>query len=159
MHNVSVSRTIGFPADRVWEVLDDFGAVYRYHPLVERSPLRNGVGSGEGAERTCHFVGGDRIVERITDYDPGRSYTVAIIDTGKFPVKSAVVRFSVGALDSPSTRVGIEMAFQPKFGAVGWLLGVTVMRRQFRKVLAGILAGLETHLRTGRTVGAGQEAA
>lgn len=155
MHHVSVTRTIGVPADRVWEVVDDIGAVYRYHPLVERSPIRNGIPSGEGAERVCHFVGGNRITERITDYEPGAGYTINIIEPGKFPLKSAAARFSVHPLGPARTRVGFDMRFQPKFGLVGWLMGKTVMRSQFRKVLDGVLAGLETHLRTGETVGAG----
>lgn len=154
MHHVNVTRTIDMSADRVWEVVDDFGAVYRYHPLVEQSPIRNGVPSGEGAERVCHFVGGNSITERITQYQPGAGYTIDIIEPGNFPLKSATARLSLHPQGAASTRVGFEMVFQPKFGPVGWLMGKTVMRSQFRKVLDSVLAGLETHLRTGETVGA-----
>jgi hypothetical protein len=154
MHHLNVTRTIDIPADRVWEVVDDFGAVYRYHPLVEQSPIRNGIPSGEGAERVCHFGGGNSITERISQYEPGASYTIDIIEPGKFPLKSAAARLSVHPLGPGRTRVGFDMAFQPKFGPVGWLMGKTVMRGQFRKVVGGMLAGLETHLRTGETVGA-----
>jgi len=45
------------------------------------------------------------------------------------------------------------MAFRPKFGPVGWIMGKTVMTRQFTKILGRVLAGLEEHAETGEVVG------
>jgi hypothetical protein len=44
------------------------------------------------------------------------------------------------------------MSFAPKFGPVGWLMGKTVMKAQFRKTLGSVIHGLETHMRTGAVV-------
>ncbi len=152
MHHVHVDRVIDQPADAVWAILDDFGSVFRYHPLVKKSGIINGIGSGLGAGRVCHFDDGNSIREEITAYEPGRAYEVEIVDPGKFPLKRAVARLSVEPLGDARSRVGFDMAFQPKFGPFGWLMGKTVMAGQFGKILGSVLEGLETHLQTGEIV-------
>ena len=152
MHHVQVNRVIDRPADAVWAILDDFGGVYRFHPLVEKSPITNGISSGLGAQRVCHFDDGNAIREKIVAYEPGRELEVEIVDPGKFPLRRAVGRFSVEPLDNARSRVDLNMAFQPKFGPLGWLMAKTVMVPQFRKVLGHVLEGLETHLLTGEIV-------
>ena len=152
MHEVQVARTIDVPADEAWKIIDDFGGVHQYHPLVERSPIKNGVASGLGAERVCHFDNGDAITERITGYEAGREYTVEIIDMGKFPLKVAVGTIGVSPAGQDRSTVRFDFRFQPKFGPVGWLMGKTMMRSQFRKILGNVLAGLETHAKTGTIV-------
>ncbi len=152
MHEVQVARTIDVPADEAWKIIDDFGGIHQYHPLVERSPIKNGVASGLGAERVCHFDNGDAITERITGYDAGREYTVEITDMGKFPLKAAVGTFGVRPAGKGRSTVRFDFRFQPKFGPIGWLMGKTVMRYQFRKILGDVLAGLETHAKTGTVV-------
>ncbi len=152
MHEVQVARTIDVPAEEAWKIIDDFGGIHQYHPLVERSPIKNGVASGLGAERVCHFDNGDAITERITGYEAGREYTVEITDMGKFPLKAAVGTFGVRPAGKGRSTVQFDFRFQPKFGPIGWLMGKTMMRSQFRKILGDVLAGLETHAKTGTIV-------
>lgn len=152
MHKVIVGRELEIPASKAWEILDDFGAVHRYHPTIESSPIQNGIKSGLGAERVCHFDNGDSIKERVTGYEEGSEYTVEIIDPGNFPLKSAVARLTLDPLADDRSRVGLEMSFQPKYGPLGWLMGATVMQAQFRKILGDVLAGLERHALTGEIV-------
>lgn len=152
MHKVIVEREIEVPKDKAWSILDDFGAVYRYHPIVEASPIENGIPSGLGAERVCHFDNGDRIKERITEYEAGKTFTVEIVDAGKFPLKRAVARISLAPVEEARSRVRFEMSFDPKYGPVGWLMGATVMQTQFKRTLMKVLEGLETHALTGRVV-------
>ena len=153
MHKVHVHRDIAVSRERTWQILDDFGGIHRFHPLVDSSPVSNGIDSGLDAERVCHFTNGDQISERITEYDAGRSYTVEITDPGKFPLKKGVARLTVEPLTESRSRVHFEMSFEPKYGPLGWLMGKTVMRAQFGRILKDVLAGLESHARTGRIVG------
>ena len=152
MHEVNVDRVIDIGADEAWAILDDFGGIYHFHPLVERSPIKNGIGSGLGAERVCHFDDGSQITEEIIDYDAGTSYEVEITDPGNFPLVTAIARLAVEPLTDTKSRVSFKMAFKPKFGPIGWLMGKTVMTRQFRKILGSVLAGLEHHAKTGEVV-------
>ena len=152
MHTVVVEREMKIEADEAWKILDDFGAIYRFHPNVDKSPIENGIESGLGAERVCHFDNGDQVKERITGYEPGQELTVEIIDPGNFPLKTAVARINVSPNGDGASGVRFEMSFQPKFGPVGWLMGATVMQSQFRKILSQVLAGLETHAQTGEIV-------
>ena len=153
MHEVRVDRVIDISADEAWAILDDFGGIYRFHPLVERSPIKNGVGSGLGAARVCHFHDGSQITEQIIDYTAGEAYEVEITDPGNFPLVTAIARLAVEPLAEAKSRVSFNMAFKPKFGALGWIMAKTVMARQFRKILGRVLAGLEQHAKTGEVVG------
>lgn len=153
MHEVKVDRVIDISADRAWAIIDDFGGIYRFHPLVERSPIKNGVSSGLGAERVCHFHDGSRITEQIIDYTAGEAYEVEITDPGNFPLETAIARLAVEPLGDARSRVSFHMAFTPKFGPLGWVMGKTVMARQFKKILGQVLAGLEQHAKTGEIVG------
>ena len=152
MHKVVVQREIRVPLHRAWEILDDFGGVYRYHPTVEKSPIDNGIASGLGAERVCHFDNGDQIRERVTGYEKGQEYTVEIIDPGRFPLKTGKARLSLDSVDEDRSRFTFEMNFEPKYGLLGWIMGATVMQTQFRKILGQILEGFETHATTGEIV-------
>ncbi len=117
------------------------------------------MSSGLGAQRVCHFQDGNQIMEDITAYTPGREYEVEIIDPGNFPLKRAVARLAVEPLADERSRVSFHMAFRPRFGPVGWVMGKTVMTTQFTKILGRVLAGLEEHAKTGEVVGGKKAAA
>lgn len=153
MHTVEVKRTIPLPHRRVWTTIDNFGGIYHFHPLVKDSHLTNDIATGQGAQRACHFHNGGSILEEIIEYQADRSYVVRITDTGPFPLKHADARLSAEPLDGGRTLVCMRMDFTPKFGLLGWLMGKTVMKSQFTKILTSVLAGLEHHLDTGNVVG------
>ena len=153
MQQVLVSKTIEAPAVRVWEIIDDFGGVANYHPLVAASPLLGEQSSGEGAERCCTFHGGGTITERITAYEKGVGYEVTITDTGPFPLKAAIGEIRVTPAGNELSTVSFGMRFLPKFGPLGWLMGQLMMKGQFRKTLGQVLEGLDEHVRTGSVIG------
>ena len=152
MHKIVVQRQMKVPLHEAWEILDDFGGVFRYHPNVESSPIDNGIASGLGAERVCHFDNGDQIKERVTAYEEGQGYTVEIIDPGKFPLNTAEARLTLDSVDEDRSRFTFVMNFEPKYGPLGWIMGATVMQTQFRKVLGQVLEGFESFATTGETV-------
>lgn len=152
MFEVKTERVINASPEETWEILDDFGGIYRFHPRVDRSPLVNGRATGVGAKRVCHFDDGNAITEEIVDYQAGRGYTVEITDPGKFPIVESFGELSMEPVDSGSTRVTFQIRFTPKFGLLGRVMGRTIMVPQFRKIMTSVLAGLETHARTGAIV-------
>ena len=153
MQSISVSRTVDATVSQTWDAIDDFGCIARFHPLIERSPITNGRSSGVGAERECHFYAGGHIKERVVAVDPERSTEIEFLEFGPFPMTRARARFDLRPADGGRTDVTFTMRYTPKFGPLGVLMAKTVMGVQLRKAIAGLLDGLDAHLRTGRTVG------
>lgn len=152
MHEIMVTREIPTSKERIWKVLDDFGAISTYHPQVERSPITNGVTSGKGARRTCYFQGGGSCDEEITAYRPGTGYTFAVSNFVSFPVARAVADFDISQVAHGTSRVTFRMRFIPKFGPMGWVMAKLMMKAQFRKIMGQILKGLEDQVLAGQVV-------
>ena len=125
MHNVRTKKQINRSARDVWEVIDDFGGIYRFHPLVETSPVISDKSTGLGAERQCNFYGGGAVKERITGYDKGKSMNIEIYDSGPFPLKKAKANLAVRPISDNRSEVDFEIDFVPKYGPVGWLMAKT----------------------------------
>ena len=153
MHTVSAARTIDSPVATVWNVLDDVGNVYRFHPMVESSEIINDVTTGEGAKRQSNLYDGGALLEEIVESDPEHRQVVNVIDAGPFPLREAVATFDLKSIDENSTEVTMTMSFVPKFGPVGWLMAKLMMKNKLRAMCGDILAGLDTHLQTGEIVG------
>ena len=154
MHTTTVRRTFEVSADRVWAAFDDFGGIHKFHPMIESSPLTGGQAKGLGCERACHLYGGGVLKERVTHYEAGRRMTVQITDAGPFPIRHAVADIEVVPDGPRASSVTFTMAFEPKFGALGWLMAKVIMVRQFRRLVEQVLDGLATHLDTGQRIGA-----
>ena len=153
MHHVSVNHKINAPAAKVWEVLDKFSEIYKYHPFVKHSENLNQQDSGLGAERSCHFEDGNIIKERIIAYEKDKSYHVEIYDPGNFPLHKAIALLDVKPEGKNISIVTFNMSFQPKYGPAGWLMAKMMTKKQFASILKKVLQGLDTHLQTGGIIG------
>ncbi|MBX2796911.1 MAG: SRPBCC family protein [Myxococcales bacterium] len=151
MSTVHIERPMSHGADRVWEALSDIGGIYRFHPLVARSPLTSSHATGLGASRTCHFHDGNHIDERVVGWQEGERVDIEIV-RGSMPLKQAHASLAVRP-SAEGSVVSMTMDYTPKFGIVGSVLDALMMRRQFRKVVSQILEGLDEHLRSGDVVG------
>lgn len=153
MHELSISKVINAPKSRVWEELKDFGSIYKVHPMIETSPVTNGIPSGNGSERTCVMYNGGEIKEKVFDYHEGEKYSVEVIDPGPFPIETSLVTISVTEISANQTQVSFDMKFLPKYGAIGNAMAKLVMKKQFSSILMGVIDGLQTHIQTGQLVG------
>ena len=48
--NLRIEADLRVPGRDVWHVLNDFGGHYRFNPLIELSPITNGIESGLGTD-------------------------------------------------------------------------------------------------------------
>ncbi len=151
MSIVEVSRDIPLPTADVWTALADISGVHRFHPSVSRSALLGEQPQGIGARRTCEFYDGNRIEEEVVRWEEGRSMEVEIT-AGSMPLTRARARLELEPRLNGS-RVVMRMDYTPKWGPLGKLMDVMMMRERFRATLAGVLEGLQTHLETGAVVG------
>ncbi|GAB5410264.1 MAG: hypothetical protein BalsKO_26290 [Balneolaceae bacterium] len=153
MHNLIVKKTINASVEQVWSEIKDFGGIHKVHPLIEKSPVTNGIEFGNGAERTCIMYSGGEIKERVFDYVEGEKYSVEVIDPGPFPIEKSFVEISIADAGKGNSSLSFNMKFQPKFGVIGTLMAKTVMKKQFEKILGDVITGLETHIKTGKLIG------
>lgn len=145
MVRVKVTKEIALPAEKAWQLIDDFGAIQNFHPLVRESGTVGERSTGQGAERFCDFGKGNRVRERIVSYEAGESMTIAITDTAKFPLKEAIAKLSVEPRGAARSAVTFDFELAPKYGPLGWVMGSTIMAAQFRGVLESIIDGLESY--------------
>ena len=144
---------IDAPKEKVWEVLADLGNIYRWNPGVIHSYSTSEEASGEGASRHCDVQSGPikgYLEERAFDWQEGEGFKIEIYDSS-LPVKRVIVQFAVQARGE-GTVVEVTPEFQLKFGLVGVVLERLMFGPQFRKGMAGLLAGLKYHVETGEEV-------
>lgn len=148
---ITTSKRIAARAGDVWELLDDFGSFHLVNPLLECSPVINGVARGVGAERECQFYDGSMIRERITAVRAGQSIEIAIT-ASSLPIREGRVLLSVAQEDPEHSRITLDATITLEFGVLGRLLGIVmqpVLKSQFNLVLRGIA----TYLASGEAVG------
>lgn len=82
MGSVKVVETVGASADRVWELLRDFGGVTRFSDGIQSCTVE---GDGVGAVRTLS-MGGLKLQERLEAFDDGgRTLSYAIVGDHPLP--------------------------------------------------------------------------
>jgi len=156
---ITVTRSLPSTPAQVWEVLRDIAGIENFHPVVQSSPLNAGSGpDGLGASRTCTFYDGNHVVEEVVGWDEGRSMTIEIVD-GSMPIQPGARAHIEVTPEGTGTQVAFTMDYTVKFGPLGAVMNVLMMKRQFAKVIDGLLAGLDVHVRTGERIGPDFDAA
>ena len=143
MGKVRVELQISAPATDVWNALADYGGIHKFHPNVDKSFVLEGSPSeGMGAQRRCDLSDGkNHVLERVTEWIPGESYTVDIYD-GTMPLRTAQATVGVEA-SSPMTSIAfMEMDYLPKFGIIGRIMDVFMMQQQMNRIGSNVLTGL-----------------
>ncbi len=154
MATIVVSRTLPVPVKKVWAVLADFGGVHRYHPGLESSPINAGTPeTGAGSERTCRLYDGNHLQERITKFVEDQRMEIEIFESS-MPLKSGHGVIEVRSVDG-GCEVVMTMTYVVKFGPIGLVMDALMMKGMMKKGLSALLAGLEGHITTGKTIAKG----
>ena len=135
----TITRQIGAPVDKVWEVLDKFGEIAQWSPGIKNSELTSDGPVSEGSTRHCDFspVGG--VNERIDTYIPNQQMTVNLYETFKLPIAGAIADFRI-AEQGDGTALTIEYSYEPnRLGRVA--KGST--DKQMRKGISGLAEDLQ----------------
>ncbi len=152
MAHFSTQIWIHATKETVWEVLADFGGIYRWNPGVRHSYSTSEASHGLLATRHCELLNGDDYLdEDILEWHDGEGFKVNIYETN-LPLHRNVVEFSVEA-DGSGTIVTVAPDYALKYGLLGRLFNHIVVRRQFKKGMEDLLAGLKYHIETGELVG------
>ncbi len=152
MAHFSTQIRINATKEKVWEVLADFGGIYRWNPGVRHSYSTSESSHGLLATRHCELLKGDGYLdEQILEWREGESFKVDIYETN-LPLHRNVVEFSVEA-DGSGAIVTVTPNYVLKYGLLGWLMNQLVVRRKFQKGMEDLLIGLKYHIETGELVG------
>lgn len=156
MTSVSYKIHVDAPVEKVWNILADFGGVYKYNPGVSSSHATSSSNSGVGASRHCDLKPSGSIEERIIEWNEGESYTLEIYDgAGAPPFKKAFGKLAVKP-DGPGTLVTMTIDYSLKFGPVGAIMNMVMVKPFTHKATRGVLAGLKHHAETGEPVNSGR---
>ena len=150
MNQVKSQIVIDAPVKQVWEILADFGEVYRWAPSVTKSYSTSDDNSGPEASRHCDIAGFGGIEEEITEWNEGRSFTYRASGVG--PISHWYSTWSVKA-QGDKTLVSTDFRYGLRFGPVGTLMNAMIIRRKLQQSLATALEGLMQHAKTGELTG------
>ncbi|NRB40194.1 MAG: SRPBCC family protein [Pseudomonadales bacterium] len=151
---IKVAKTVLINASDkdLWNIIADVGGIHNFHPLVDKSPLLSTNAQGLGATRRCEFYDGTSVVEEVVEWEEGKKLSLAL---SKFsmPFESAVGTMSVESAGNNASHVTLQMDFKVKYGFIGKIMGLIMMKPFMKMVFAKVLKGLNDHATTGLLVG------
>ncbi len=142
MIHVERNYAIDASPEAVWAVLGDYMHVDDFAPLVVSVDAMTNGADGLGSKRRNHFENGSSIVEEVTDWKPGKGFTVEMLDMDPIPLKKASSSVAI-TQEGKGSKVKWTIDFRAKYGPLGWLMGQTLMKSAMGKVIDGNLKGLE----------------
>ena len=157
MSTVVVTRSVNVSMERAWELLSDFGNVHLFNPIVKSAEVLSENDRGLGAQRRCNLYNNTSAVEEIIGWKEGEELTVVITDV-PMPVINATLRMHVEPAGPQSSAVTFEMNYVAKWGFLGQMMDVLLIRMMMRHTFGKVIRGLEHHARTGEVAGKSGEA-
>lgn len=152
MGKVSIDQVIKASPDEVWRALADFGGVHRFHPMVESADLLSEKNGGLDAIRVCNFYDGGSVKERVSAWKDGEHMRVELSEFS-MPLKRATATLQVAPVGTNAARVTFALDYTPKFGPLGALMDVLMMKAMVNRMMKSVLKGLDEHVRTGALIG------
>ncbi len=151
---VKINNTIKvkIPAEKVWDVLKDFGGLEKYAPTIATSPITNNINTGLGAIRKCVFFNDSSMSEEIIDYQEGRGYKIKIIEHQMPFVRSNSEEIYVVKIDNNTSEINMSVNFEMSGGPLGWMMGSFMLKPMMNTVTKKIITGLAYHVKTGKLV-------
>ncbi len=153
MTTVKATRTINAPSSKIWTVLSDFSNIQIFHPNVQDVDQLSEADRGLGAARRCNFYGGGSAVEKIIAWDDERQFFTCTVTELTAPILEVTAGMSVETIDSHHSEVALEMSYVPKWGILGKILDVLMLRMAMRSLFNKVLKGLQHHVETGELIG------
>ena len=133
------------PVEKIWQVLASPELLDRYDPTVRKSSLTSDVKKSIGAQRRVDMVDGKNwFEEQITVYKPNEALTYELTACS-FPIHRLKHSYSFHRLGQ-QTKVSQVMEYTVKFGLLGRLLDVLMIRKQSDAGIKKFFAGLKLYI-------------
>lgn len=141
------TQTIDATPDAVWAVLGRYMHVDEFAPLIASVDALTEGEDGMGSKRRNNFDNGTSVVEEVTAWKPGESYTVRLSDMAAMPLHEATSEVRIIPIEDRS-KVTWTFDYRVKYGPLGWLMGQTLMKMMMGKIIVGNLKGLADKVRS-----------
>lgn len=149
LRHVAYAVEIGADAEKIWAVLSQYGNVSKFHAGVHESHRVEGNPNqaGEGCERVCNIVDmglNIQLMERIVDYQEGRSYRYEVYEWKNFPISKMFFGFTIQPSTSAATvlRIDIDYRGRPAFLT-------PLLAPKMRKLARDVLLGYKHYIESG----------
>ena len=136
------------PVEKIWQVLASPELLDRYDPTVRKSEVTSDVKRSIGAKRWVDMLDGENwFEEQITVCKPNEALTYELTACS-FPIHKLKHSYSFHVLGQ-QTRVSQVMEYTVKFGVLGRLLDVLMIRKQSDVGIKKFLVGLKSYIEKG----------
>ncbi len=150
-HHCEKTLKVNVPAEKVWQVLEDYSSIEKFAMTIKSSGSVNDISSGLGAKRSCTFNDGSSLVEEIIEYQVGQGYKMDL-SNHSMPLKSMQSEMKVTAIDEDSSEIYMSADFVVKGGPLGWVMGQLIMRPVMKAIFKKVMTGLAYHSVTGKLI-------
>lgn len=139
--------TINAEIKTIWDVVKNPDYIHLYHPLIKDSLMLGKVKNGIGARRKCILLPMGEMIEKITDWQEGSSYTTEVID-GKFlpPFEFMIGTIQLKSIETNLTEVAFTFKYKLKYGIFGRMLNMLFIKPQFKSAPKKYVKGLKEYI-------------
>ena len=134
------------PVGEVWKVLADIGNIHLWNPGVLSSQVTTPKSTGLGACRHCNLGGKNYLDEEVVEWDVDKRLTMKVNKTN-MPFKSVDVHFTLHSKNG-STVVTVSPEYEVKYGMLGKIMDLLVVRRTYVRAMDELLNGLKQYIET-----------
>lgn len=140
--------TVNASIEKIWDILSNLEALDQYDPTVKKSALISLEKSGINAKRKVDMKDGKNwFEEKVIVWKPNEALTYQLTDCS-FPVNGLKHSYSFQKTGN-QTRVIQVMEYKVKFGLLGKVLDMLMIRKQtdsgIKKFFSGLKNYVETH--------------
>lgn len=132
---------IAAPPERVWALLARLDALQEYDPGISNSEIRSTHHEGIGADRHCGIRAGGWFRERVTVWEPCRELELTLYAC-TLPVRRLRHNYRL-VEERGGTLVQQTQEYVLKYGPIGAMLDVLVVRRRWDAGIKRFFAGLK----------------
>jgi carbon monoxide dehydrogenase subunit G len=136
MSSVKITDRINAPADKVWELVGDFGGISRFSKGFKSVTCE---GKGVGAVRTITLPNDATIQERCELLDAARRTLDYSIVAGALPLASYLARIQLFE-DGDGTRIEWSSSFEPK--GISEAQGIAMVEGIYKGGIVGLKKAL-----------------
>ena len=145
MLTFNMSVHIHAPKEKVWEKMSDFGEVEKWTRSVNKSYIVSPKKEGEGMERVCEIPRYGSIREKITWWEPDKGLT--------YEAKNPITKFARNTWtikgNGEDSVLSIRPEFEVKYGFLGRLMELWILKPQLKKQLPEVLAEFKYYVENG----------